>query len=97
MVSVRRYAGIAAAIAMLAACMPPLHSLAAEGEPVLERCLISLVEEAQVPAREAGVLVELQIREGDVVSRGDLIARIDELDMQRTGTFWHQNGEALPW
>ena len=78
MVSVRRYAGIAAAIAMLAACMPPLHSLAAEGEPVLERCLISLVEEAQVPAREAGVLVELQIREGDVVSRGDLIARIDD-------------------
>lgn len=26
-----------------------------------------------------------------------LIERIDELDMQRTGTFWHQNGEALPW
>ena len=78
MVSVRRYAGITAALALLAACVPPLHSLAAEGEPVLERCLISLVEEAQVPAREAGVLVELQIREGDVVSRGDLIARIDD-------------------
>ena len=26
-----------------------------------------------------------------------LIRRIDELDMQKTGTFWHQNGEALPW
>ena len=26
-----------------------------------------------------------------------LIQRIDELDMQKTGTFWHQNGEALPW
>ncbi len=26
-----------------------------------------------------------------------LIARIDELDMKKTGTFWHQNGEALPW
>ncbi len=54
------------------------HAESAEGEPVLERCLVSLVEEAQVPAREAGVLVELQIREGDVVSRGDLIARIDD-------------------
>ncbi|MDX1528139.1 MAG: short-chain dehydrogenase, partial [Gammaproteobacteria bacterium] len=26
-----------------------------------------------------------------------LIARIDELDMKKTGTFWHQSGEALPW
>lgn len=26
-----------------------------------------------------------------------LIARIDELDMSRTGTFRHQNGEPLPW
>lgn len=53
-------------------------AVAADGEPVLERCLVSLVEEAQVPAREAGVLVELQIREGDVVTRGELIARIDD-------------------
>ncbi len=26
-----------------------------------------------------------------------LIARIDELDMKKSGTFWHQNGEPLPW
>ncbi len=26
-----------------------------------------------------------------------LIERIDELDLEKTGTFWHQNGEALPW
>ncbi len=47
-------------------------------EPVLERCLVSLVEEAKVPAREAGVLVDLAAREGDVVSRGEVIARIDD-------------------
>lgn len=47
-------------------------------EPVLERCLVSLIEEAQVPAREAGVLVELTIREGDVVAQGDMIAGIDD-------------------
>lgn len=51
---------------------------AAEGEPVLERCLVSLIQEAKVPAREAGVLEELLAREGDVVKRGDLIARIDD-------------------
>lgn len=26
-----------------------------------------------------------------------LIARIDELNLQNTGTFWHANGEVLPW
>lgn len=26
-----------------------------------------------------------------------LIARIDELTLENTGTFWHSNGEVLPW
>ncbi len=26
-----------------------------------------------------------------------LIARIDELNLENTGTFWHANGEILPW
>ena len=52
--------------------------LAADKEPVLTRCLISLVEEARVPAREAGVLVELSIKEGQTLARGDAIARIDD-------------------
>ena len=26
-----------------------------------------------------------------------LLARIDELTMGSTGTFWHANGEVLPW
>ncbi len=26
-----------------------------------------------------------------------LIARLDELDIERTGTFWHAQGEPLPW
>ncbi len=47
-------------------------------DPVLERCLVSLIEEAKVPAREPGVLVELRIREGDVVQKGALIAKIDD-------------------
>jgi multidrug efflux pump subunit AcrA (membrane-fusion protein) len=49
---------------------------------VLERCLVSLVEEAKVPAREPGVLVELRIREGDRVGRDDMIARIDDSQPQ---------------
>lgn len=26
-----------------------------------------------------------------------LLARIDELNLENTGTFWHSNGEILPW
>ena len=26
-----------------------------------------------------------------------LLTRIDELNMENTGTFWHSNGEVLPW
>ena len=54
----------------------------AADEPVLSRCLISLVEEARVPAREAGVLVELSIKEGDTLARGDTIGRIDDSQPQ---------------
>lgn len=51
-------------------------------EPILSNCLVSLVEEAKVPAREAGVLVSLDIREGDTVTRGAVIAKIDDSQPQ---------------
>lgn len=55
------------------------------GEPVLERCLVSLADEAKVPAQEAGVLVELAVREGDKVTKGQVIARIadDQPQMEK--------------
>ena len=53
--------------------------LAAGAESVtLPNCLVSLIEEAQVPAEEPGVLVELTVREGQQVATGDLLARIDD-------------------
>ncbi|HKP57533.1 MAG TPA: SDR family oxidoreductase [Polyangiales bacterium] len=30
-------------------------------------------------------------------SAAQLLARIDALDLQNSGTFWHANGEILPW
>lgn len=66
---------------LLVASAPPAFGqepAAARPDPVLERCLVSLVEEAKVPAREAGVLVELAVREGDTIRRGDVIAKIDD-------------------
>ena len=75
-------AGIAAALgAMPRAAEPPVQSAAGASrgtEPVLDHCLVSLLKEVKVPAREAGVLIELLVREGDAVKAGEVIARIDD-------------------
>ena len=64
--------------AMFCVLLPNTSSLVAETprEPVLTRCLVSVVEEARIPAREAGVLLELSVKEGDEVRRGGAIARL---------------------
>lgn len=46
----------------------------------VDSVLIRLIEEVEVPAREAGVMVKLGAREGLMVAEGDLLARIDDAD-----------------
>lgn len=41
-------------------------------------CLISLIDEAQVPAQEDGVLMEVLAQDGQQVEAGEVIARIDD-------------------
>jgi multidrug efflux pump subunit AcrA (membrane-fusion protein) len=48
------------------------------GKLTLSQCLVSLIEEAQVPAQEAGILVDLTAREGQQVAAGEKLARIDD-------------------
>ncbi|MFM7426684.1 MAG: short-chain dehydrogenase, partial [Elainella sp.] len=31
------------------------------------------------------------------VSVNGLLERLDQLNLENTGTFWHSNGEVLPW
>lgn len=75
-----RRAGFMAAVVLVGWCGP-----AAATDLVLERCLVSVVAEAKVPAREAAVLVELPVREGMVVAKGDVIGRLadDQPRMER--------------
>ena len=72
----------AAACVAVVPCIAAAAEESPGGDPVLERCLVSLIEEAKVPAREGGVLVELRVREGDVVEKGVLIAKIDDSQPQ---------------
>lgn len=45
-------------------------------------CLVLLVEEAHVPARQSGILVDLTVGEGDKVNQGDPLAHIDDTEAQ---------------
>jgi multidrug efflux pump subunit AcrA (membrane-fusion protein) len=48
------------------------------GRAVLNNCHVSLIDEANVPAQEAGRLIVLEVEEGDYVEKDALIARIDD-------------------
>jgi len=45
----------------------------------LPHCLVSLIEEVQVPAEEAGVLSGLAVKEGQQVKTEELLAKIDDV------------------
>ncbi|HYW78059.1 MAG TPA: HlyD family efflux transporter periplasmic adaptor subunit [Thermoguttaceae bacterium] len=46
------------------------------------RCLVSLIQEVAVPAREPGVLKALIVKEGDLVMPDQLLAQIDDTRAQ---------------
>ena len=59
----------------------------AYGEPIrVSKVTISLVRESNIPSRDAGVLSQLPIREGDTVTKGQVVAVLEnqqqELDVK---------------
>jgi multidrug efflux pump subunit AcrA (membrane-fusion protein) len=48
-------------------------------ETTVKSCFISAIEEAQVPAKEAGVLMEVAVKENQQVAKDDVLARIDDV------------------
>ena len=59
-----------------------LSGWAAGGEsfpqPYVQHGLVSLSEDKEVPAQEAGLLISLHVKEGDPVKQGMLMAQIDD-------------------
>jgi multidrug resistance efflux pump len=45
-------------------------------------CVVSLIDEAQVPAKVAGFLVAIPAQEGQKVKTGDLLAQLDDREIQ---------------
>jgi multidrug efflux pump subunit AcrA (membrane-fusion protein) len=70
-------------VAMLVA--GPLLRTAVAEDPVLYGCMVKLDEDVKVPAPEAGVLVQLTVKEGSQVRKGDVLGKIydEEVQMQK--------------
>lgn len=49
----------------------------------LTHCLVSLIEDVEVPAEKPGVLTLLQVREGDYLERDAAVATVDERQVKR--------------
>jgi len=56
----------------------PLDADGAAVRPHVKHCLVSLIEDVEVPAQERGVLISVPAGEGDQVKRDDLLAQIDD-------------------
>lgn len=57
---------------------------AADDAFVVDEALVTLIEQVEVPAREAGVLATINVREGQVVAVGDTLASLDDTQAQLT-------------
>ena len=62
-------------VAILAISVPPATQ---PREVQLTHCLVSLIEDVQVPAREAGALLNVNVVEGQHVTQGQLLAQVDD-------------------
>lgn len=69
---------LAIAVVALAAVAPR----ATAQDPVLTGCELKFVDDIQLPATEAGVLLQLGVKEGAFVREGQAIGRIDDREAQ---------------
>jgi macrolide-specific efflux system membrane fusion protein len=67
-------------------CLPAIlfvvvvHPAHAAEPTAIDGAIVTLIEQAEVPARAVGPLAEIMVREGDVVKRGQILARIDDAE-----------------
>lgn len=57
---------------------PSIAADRADQTPVLSHCDVSPVDEAEVPAQEAGVIASIKATPGQIVKKGELIAVVDD-------------------
>jgi macrolide-specific efflux system membrane fusion protein len=66
------------ALAAVLALTGPQAERSGQDPGVVDHCLITLIEEADVPAEQPGVLWELTVVEGQQVTKGELLGHLDD-------------------
>lgn len=74
----RLHAPLCAMLCGVAACVAAAEDT---NSPVrIDNALVTLIEQAEIPARDAGILTELKVSEGDKVTRGQVLGKVDDED-----------------
>ena len=86
----------AAALSLIAVALTgPLQDGAPEGGSstsprrrglVIDRCVVALIDDISVPGREAGLLNQLKVKEGDEVQAGSVLGLLDDTDARTAQT-----------
>jgi multidrug efflux pump subunit AcrA (membrane-fusion protein) len=83
---------LTSAVLLLAAVsFAPASRAAAANDPLIYDCLVQFEDHIKVPAPEAGVLVQLAVKEGSQVRQGEVLAKIydDEVQTQKKAAeYW---------
>jgi multidrug resistance efflux pump len=87
-VAVHRFVGAAAVVLAIGAAAnsawgQQTATLAGAQWLRLESCYVQLIDDVDVPARETGPLIELQVREGQAVGASQPLAKIDDQIVRR--------------
>jgi multidrug efflux pump subunit AcrA (membrane-fusion protein) len=74
----------------------PVPAAAADpaGPVRLEHCLVSLIDDVEIPAPRAGVLTSAKVKEGDYAEKGTLLAQIDDEEAVFDGRSARADAEA---
>lgn len=78
---------------LIVAALAAVETIAHSGEMLrIDSAVLELIEQSDVPARDPGVIETISAKEGDVVKRGDTLARLDasetELDVAHARLEW---------
>src|SRR5690349_21609934 len=71
-------------LALFGAPAPPVDKAKNAAEHIVESVLVTVIEEAEIPAKVDGVLAAVAVREGQVIEDGAVVARIEDDDVRLT-------------
>jgi multidrug efflux pump subunit AcrA (membrane-fusion protein) len=95
----RRLIVLATAIVALVGISAADSQIAMASDPVLSECLVKTQDDIKLAGKEAGVLTQLNVKEGSQVQTGDVLGKIDDSQpqLQKEAAQYAYNGAYKKW